>query len=103
MRLDGVTGLRARAVDPKGCFYSVGSAGLQPPEHLDVAVVDNREITDCATGRNRVDRRGGRLRGPDEILVGPHPRRALNRHMRNAVETVLRAETAVNGNVDDLG
>jgi hypothetical protein len=81
----------------------VGSAGLQPPEHLDVAVVYNREITDCATGWNRVNRRGGRLGGPDEILVGPHSCGAINRHMRYAVETVLRAEAAVNGYVDDLG
>jgi hypothetical protein len=66
-------------------------------------MVDNREVTDGAAGWNRVNRRGGRLGGPDEILVRPHSCRAVNRHMRYAVETVLRAETAINGNVDGLG
>jgi hypothetical protein len=49
-----------------------------------------------------MNRRGGRLGGPDEILVGPHSCRAVNRHVRYAVEAVLRAETAVKGNVDGL-
>jgi hypothetical protein len=66
-------------------------------------MVDNRDIGDSTRRRNRVDGGGGCLGGPDEILVGCHSRRTINRHVRYAVEAVLRAEAAVQGKVDDLG
>ena len=70
---------------------------------MDVAVVDHRDIGDGALRRNRVDGWGGRLGGPDEILVGFHAGRTVNCHVRYAVEAVLRAETAVKGELDHLG
>lgn len=103
IRPDGVVGLRARTVDPKGRGHPSGVARLQPPEHLDVAMIDNRDVRDGALRRDRVDRRGRCLRGPDEILVGRHSRGAVNRHVRYAIQAVLRAVTAVNCEVDDLG
>jgi hypothetical protein len=81
----------------------LGVAGLQPPEHLDVAVVNNRDIGDGALRRNRMDGCGGCLGGPDEILVGIHSRRAVDRNMRNAVEAVLGAKTAFQRKLDHLG
>jgi hypothetical protein len=50
-----------------------------------------------------MDRGGGCLGGPDEILVGSHSCRAVDRNMRYAVQTVLRAETAFQRKLDHLG
>jgi hypothetical protein len=46
---------------------------------------------------------GGCLGRPDEILVGIHSRRAVDRNMRYAVKTVLRAEAAFQRKLHDLG
>jgi hypothetical protein len=50
-----------------------------------------------------VDGSGSFFGGPDEILVGGHSGGSINRHVRNAVQAMLRAEAAVKREVDHLG
>jgi hypothetical protein len=50
-----------------------------------------------------MDGGGGCLRGPDEILVGSHSGRAVDRNMSYAVKAVLGAEAAFQRKLDHLG